>query len=97
MTTSPMSGLILGGNTIRLRDMRGRVSAQATDDLGSDNKMRPYVQQLTRRDALKLGTAGFVGVLGCASERRSVEMTGNNDPYRGLKVGVHTYSLRKCG
>jgi inosose dehydratase len=59
--------------------------------------MRPYVQRLTRRDALKLGTAGFVGVLGCASERRAVEMTGKNDPYCGLKVGVHTYSLRKFG
>jgi len=57
--------------------------------------MRSYIQRLTRRDALKLGTAGFAGVLGCASKRRSVEMTGKNDPYRGLKVGVHTYSLRK--
>jgi len=57
--------------------------------------MRPFIQRLTRRDALKLGTAGFVGVLACAAERRSAEMAGRNDPYCGLKVGVHTYSLRK--
>jgi len=57
--------------------------------------MRPFIQRLTRRDALKLGTAGFVGVLACAAERRSAEMAGRNGPYCGLKVGVHTYSLRK--
>jgi sugar phosphate isomerase/epimerase len=52
-------------------------------------------QQLTRRDALRLGAVSLVGVLGCASSREGVEMTGKNDPYRGLKVGVHSYSLRK--
>jgi len=52
-------------------------------------------QRLTRRDALKLGTASLVGVVGCASSGKGIEMTDKNDPYRGLKVGVHSYSLRK--
>jgi inosose dehydratase len=56
---------------------------------------RPAVEKLTRRDALKLGTASLVGVVGCASSGKGIEMTGKNDPYRGLKVGVHSYSLRK--
>jgi inosose dehydratase len=56
---------------------------------------RPAAEKLTRRDALKLGTASLVGVVGCASSGKGIEMTGKNDPYRGLKVGVHSYSLRK--
>jgi len=53
------------------------------------------VQRLTRRDALMLGTASLVGVVGCASSRKVVKMAEKGDPYCGLKVGVHTYSLRK--
>jgi len=63
--------------------------------IGCNGNVRPPEQRLTRRDALRLGTASLVGVVGCASDGKGIEMTGKNDPYRGLKVGVHTYSFRK--
>ncbi len=63
--------------------------------MGRSGSTRPSVQRLTRRDVLKFGTASLVGVVGRASSGKGIEMTGKNDPYRGLKVGVHSYSLRK--
>ncbi|MCD6287990.1 MAG: sugar phosphate isomerase/epimerase [Candidatus Hydrogenedentes bacterium] len=48
---------------------------------------------MTRRDLVKLGAAGLAaaGMAGCASFGRGM----HGDPaYRGLKVGVHTFSLR---
>jgi len=53
--------------------------------------------QMTRRDVFKLGTVGLCGFAGCVSARKESRMSQHGDPYRGLKVGVHTYSLRKFG
>ena len=45
--------------------------------------------EITRRDLLKAASA--TALTGCIQTRRSLEMS---DPYGGLKVGVHSYSLR---
>ena len=46
--------------------------------------------ELSRREVIALGVAGAAG-LAC-EDAGSVEAA---DPYRGLKVGMHSYTLRK--
>jgi len=42
-----------------------------------------------------MGATGLLGLARWAFERKGAAMAKESEPYRGLKVGVHSYSLRK--
>ena len=46
---------------------------------------------ISRRAAMQVGIAGMAAITGTVAFGKTAE----DDPYRGLKVGMHTYTLRK--